>query len=64
MRANSSSCAASCRSASSRSGRAAPLCDDLPGLPGCSGAPARELALRQEAAQEELFARLRSTPGP
>ena len=28
------------------------------------GAPERELALRQEAAQEELFARMRSTPGP
>ena len=28
------------------------------------GAPERELVLRQEAAQEELFARMRSTPGP
>jgi len=28
------------------------------------GAPERELVLRQEAAQEELFTRMRSTPGP
>ena len=44
----------------------APLQPGGPGRSSQSGAarPERELALRQEAAQEELFARMRSTPGP